>query len=67
MQLQGNIRVFCRVRPFMESDSKSGDKPLEVGLYIWFLYTSIYLYIYTYMDIYMCMYVCICMDIYVGR
>jgi hypothetical protein len=31
IQLQGNIRVFCRVRPFMDRDGKDGDTPLEVS------------------------------------
>jgi len=30
MELQGNIRVFCRVRPFMEMDAKTGDQPSEM-------------------------------------
>ena len=31
MELQGNIRVFCRVRPFMEVDAKTGDRPSEIS------------------------------------
>ena len=31
MELQGNIRVFCRVRPFMEMDAKAGDRPSEIS------------------------------------
>eukprot|EP00802_Teleaulax_amphioxeia_P004479 Tamp_04483.p1 GENE.Tamp_04483~~Tamp_04483.p1 ORF type:complete len:738 (-),score=242.55 Tamp_04483:22-2235(-) len=32
MELKGNIRVFCRVRPFMTSDAKNGDVPSELVL-----------------------------------
>ena len=32
MELKGNIRVFCRVRPFMSSDAKNGDTPSELIL-----------------------------------
>jgi len=31
MELKGNIRVFCRVRPFMDGDAKTGDKPSDMA------------------------------------
>ena len=32
MELQGNIRVFCRLRPFMPSDAKTGDAQSDMAL-----------------------------------